>query len=728
MKRSGLLAVLLLLALSAPAGASEGNLTQLAGVTGPLLDGADEVVVSPDGKHVYAAGYAPDSQATQGGSVVAFSRDLTTGALTQIDCATELPVVGCEDATGISWADGLALSPDGEFLYVAGQNSDAVVVFDRNPADGTIAQASCVSETGAGICDDGYALENAVGIVATADDLYVVSTDSDAIAVFDRNGTTGALTPAGCISESGGAPCTDGRGLDGPYPGAVVTADGKSVYVPAHNADAVAVLDRDPATGALTQAADPTGCLAVNNAECTDLDTLDNANFIVADPDSSHIYVASSISASITVLDRAASGDLSFDSCVADTTLGGLCTVGRGLSGALGLGISADGASVYAVGGNADAIAVFDRGVDGSIVQKPGTAGCIADAGDGITCADGNLLDAPRGAVTVTPDGKHVYAGVSLSDAVAVFARTPNGRPVCAPIAAGSVKHDSVMDFTLACSDPDADPFTVAIATPPAPGTLGAIGAGGKVTYTPASGYVGPDSFTYRASDAAGAGDVATVTVTFTNQAPVCTNATLQLQSGTTKPVTVACTDADGDALTLAVATAPAAGTLGPLDPVARTVSYTAANTVTSDRFAIAATDRTGASATQTVDVVVELPACCAPAPAPTPTPTPTPTPAAPVSVPITQVATLPSPKRCVSRRRFRIRLRSIRGNPVVKAEIRLNGKTKRRVSGRALSLPIDLRGLPKGRWTVEIITTDSKGKKLVGKRRYRTCVPKRRS
>jgi hypothetical protein len=96
------------------------------------------------------------------------------------------------------------------------------------------------------------------------------------------------------------------------------------------------------------------------------------------------------------------------------------------------------------------------------------------------------------------------------------------------------------------------------------------------------------------------------------------------------------------------------------------------------------------------------------------------------VSVPITQVATLPSPKRCVSRRRFRIKLRSVRGNPVVKAEIRLNGKTKRRVNGRALSLPIDLRGLPKGRWTVEIITTDAKGKRVVGKRRYRTCVPKR--
>ena len=111
------------------------------------------------------------------------------------------------------------------------------------------------------------------------------------------------------------------------------------------------------------------------------------------------------------------------------------------------------------------------------------------------------------------------------------------------------------------------------------------------------------------------------------------------------------------------------------------------------------------------------------------PTPAPilvqAPVPAARV-VPITSIATLPSAKACVSRRRFRIRLRNVRAGKVVRAQIKLNGTTTRTVRGAALALPIDLRGLPKGRFTVEIITTDRSGKRLVGKRRYRTCVPRR--
>ena len=60
----------------------------------------------------------------------------------------------------------------------------------------------------------------------------------------------------------------------------------------------------------------------------------------------------------------------------------------------------------------------------------------------------------------------------------------------------------------------------------PAHGTLGAI-SGGSVTYTPAAGYFGPDSFTYRASDGTASRHTATVSITVT-RAPSCTDVSKQ--------------------------------------------------------------------------------------------------------------------------------------------------------------------------------------------------------
>lgn len=94
--------------------------------------------------------------------------------------------------------------------------------------------------------------------------------------------------------------------------------------------------------------------------------------------------------------------------------------------------------------------------------------------------------------------------------------------------------------------------------------------------------------------------------------------------------------------------------------------------------------------------------------------------------VAITQLATLPSPKACVSRRRFRIRLRNVKASKIVSAQIRLGAKVVRTVRGRALGLPIDLTGLPKGTFKVTITVTDAAGTKRAGARTYHTCVPKR--
>jgi hypothetical protein len=102
----------------------------------------------------------------------------------------------------------------------------------------------------------------------------------------------------------------------------------------------------------------------------------------------------------------------------------------------------------------------------------------------------------------------------------------------------------------------------------------------------------------------------------------------------------------------------------------------------------------------------------------------------APLSKPTFQnTVVLPSQgkRKCRSRRSFRIRLRNPAGDPLVRATVKVNGKQVRVVKGARLTAPVDLRGLPKGRYTVSITATTTLGRTIKGSRKYRTCTPKRR-
>jgi hypothetical protein len=113
--------------------------------------------------------------------------------------------------------------------------------------------------------------------------------------------------------------------------------------------------------------------------------------------------------------------------------------------------------------------------------------------------------------------------------------------------------------------------------------------------------------------------------------------------------------------------------------------------------------------------------------PQPSVPPSPSTPSAALPAVKVASVVTFPSAKACVSRRSFRIRLRSPKGGKLKEAVVSLNGKRVQVVKGKRLTAPVDLRGLPKGRFTVKIAVTLVDGRKVSGTRRYRTCAPKRR-
>ncbi len=123
------------------------------------------------------------------------------------------------------------------------------------------------------------------------------------------------------------------------------------------------------------------------------------------------------------------------------------------------------------------------------------------------------------------------------------------------------------------------------------------------------------------------------------------------------------------------------------------------------------------------------------PAPPPPPPPTPA-TPLTPVGPTGTKppafgpngvITGLPSAKKCLSRRNFRIRIRKRKGRTYQYASVFVNGRRVQVIRGKRLTAPVDLRGLPKGRFTVKIVVLTTTGEVIQGTRRYRTCVKKQR-
>ncbi len=116
-------------------------------------------------------------------------------------------------------------------------------------------------------------------------------------------------------------------------------------------------------------------------------------------------------------------------------------------------------------------------------------------------------------------------------------------------------------------SDPDGDPLTAVLVSPPSQGSL-TLNANGSFTYTPPAGWSGTTTFTYKARDVDGAeSNVATVTITVQNRAPTAQNDSYTTYKNT--PLNVAApgvlgndSDPDGDPLTAVLVSPPSQGSL----------------------------------------------------------------------------------------------------------------------------------------------------------------------
>jgi len=149
--------------------------------------------------------------------------------------------------------------------------------------------------------------------------------------------------------------------------------------------------------------------------------------------------------------------------------------------------------------------------------------------------------------------GLAAYAGSYYDLVVLHYAGVVNRAPTAADMSL-STDEDTPASVTLQASDPDGDSLSFVPVTGPAHGTL--TGTAPHLTYHPAPGWYGTDSFTYKASDGKVDSNLATVTITVqpVNDLPTASAGTDQVLEGTgvTTPVTLtgSGSDPDGDTLT----------------------------------------------------------------------------------------------------------------------------------------------------------------------------------
>jgi VCBS repeat-containing protein len=166
--------------------------------------------------------------------------------------------------------------------------------------------------------------------------------------------------------------------------------------------------------------------------------------------------------------------------------------------------------------------------------------------------------------VDMGPTGFDFDTGFGLVDAAAAVAalqspvnRAPIASDDTASIAQGKTLSVSAPGPLGNDNDPDGDPLSASLVDGVSHGQLDFY-ADGSYRYTPDSGYVGMDQFTYTASDGTVTSNIATVFINVTNTVPDATNDAYSVQQDVTLDIAAPGvlandSDPDGDALTVAL-------------------------------------------------------------------------------------------------------------------------------------------------------------------------------
>ncbi len=384
LRASGLCALSSVLLVALVTTASANVLTPIQALfQAPGLGGAFAVAASPDGANLYVASLYDDA-------VAVFARDFATGSVTLIEVQQQ----GVGGVDGITQPQAVAVSPDGKNVYVAGWADDAVAVFARNPATGALSFVERQTHGVNGV--DAMLAPWALAVSPDGAHVYVAGDHS--LTVFTRNQQTGALS----VVETELNGINGVTGLEEPH-AVTVSPDGASVYVAGWLDDAVLVFARNPTSGQLTFV--QTLANGVGS-----VDGIAGASSVTVSPDGSNVYVAGEFDDAVAVFARnAQTGALTWTG-LQQNGIGGV----TGLAGAASVAVSADGASLYVAADFDDAVAAFGRN------PQTGDLTFLGSLGNGVGNVDG-LSGAAS--LTVTSDGGAVYVAAPFDNALATFTR-----------------------------------------------------------------------------------------------------------------------------------------------------------------------------------------------------------------------------------------------------------------------------------------------------------------